>query len=150
MDTCCNTYVERGLIQTELHLLHDDTTHNTDTNDTPPPRRLGRAQEGQRHSTPASADRLVRGDQAHKQRAQWVYTKGMVHAIQRCDWRLHWGFCIYKRWEIAPAFEVLDAYLVLYQYQIAINLNIMIVPSFCQCLSVVGIEVFVVEGRLTY
>jgi len=39
------------------------------------------------------------------------------------------GFCIYMRWEMAPAFEVLDAYLVLYQYRIRINLNIMIVSS---------------------
>jgi len=72
---------------------------------------------GQKHTTPTCADRKVRVCQAHKQREQWVYTKGMFHAIQRCDWRLHWGFCIYKRREIAPAFEVLDAHLVLYQYR---------------------------------
>jgi len=60
-------------------------------------------------------------------------------------------FCIYMRWEMAPAFEVLDAYLVLYQYRIAINLNIMIVPSFCLCSSVVGMGVlFVAQGKLTY
>jgi hypothetical protein len=34
-------------------------------------------------------------------------------------------------------FEVLDAYLVLYQYRTRINLNIMIISSLCLCWSVV-------------
>ena len=46
MDTCCDAYVERDPIQTELHPSHDDTTHITDANDIPSPRRLGRVRDG--------------------------------------------------------------------------------------------------------
>jgi len=138
MDICCVTYFERCSIQTATlvarrHNPHYGCERYTSAADTGT--RPGRSEA---HQTDVCRSYGASWSSTQAERAMGIYQgHGSCDIALALAFTL--GFCIYMRWEMAPAFEVLDAHLVLYQYRIRINLNIMIVSSLRLCSSVVGV-----------